>query len=85
MKFEITESPNSYLKIDFEKNEKIIVEKGCLMYSNGEYIFENKIEGGFKNLIAKVFGGKSLSTIFSQPKKILKCYFLVEIRLRFSA
>ena len=61
MKFEITDSPNSYLKIDFEKNEKIIVEKGCLMYSNGEYIFENKIEGGFKNLIAKVFGGKSLT------------------------
>ena len=75
MKFEITESPNSYLKIDFEKNEKIIVEKGCLMYSNGEYIFENKIEGGFKNLIAKVFGGKSLTFNVYTAKEAMEMAF----------
>ena len=75
MKFEITDSPNSYLKIDFEKNEKIIVEKGCLMYSNGEYIFENKIEGGFKNLIAKVFGGKSLTFNVYTAKETMEMAF----------
>ena len=44
MKFEITSYPNSYLKVNFEKNEKIIIEKGCFISSSGEYNFENKIE-----------------------------------------
>ena len=41
MKFQITESPNSYLLLELNKDEKIIIEKGCLIYSDGEYDFEN--------------------------------------------
>ena len=51
MKFEITQSPNSYLTLELSKNEKIIIEKGCLIYSDGEYDFENKIEMEIKDLI----------------------------------
>ena len=62
MKFEITQSPNSYLILDLNKHEKIIIEKGCLIYSDGEYGFKNKIEvKSYKNIISKIFGGKSLS------------------------
>ena len=62
MKFEITQSPNSYLILDLNKYEKIIIEKGCLIYSDGEYGFNNKIEvKSYKNIISKIFGGKSLS------------------------
>ena len=61
MKFEITNSPNSYLKIEFKKNEKIIIEKGCFIYSTGEYEFENKIEvKSYKNILAKFLYDKSL-------------------------
>ena len=62
MKFEITQSPNSYLILDLNKYEKIIIEKGCLIYSDGEYGFKNKIEvKSYKNFISKIFGGKSLT------------------------
>ena len=62
MKFEITQSPNSYLLLELGKNEKIIIEKGCLIYSDGEYDFENKIElESYKNIVSKIFGGKSLT------------------------
>ena len=62
MKFKITESPNSYLLLELNKDEKIIIEKGCLIYSDGEYDFENKIEvESYKNIISKIFGGKSLA------------------------
>lgn len=61
MKFEITSYPNSYLKVNFEKNEKIIIEKGCFISSSGEYNFENKIEAkGVKNILAKFLSDKSL-------------------------
>ena len=53
MKFEITSSPNSYLKVDFEKNEKIIIEKGCFISSTGEYEFENKVDQLIEKSILK--------------------------------
>ena len=72
MKFEITESPNSYLLLELNKDEKIIIEKGCLIYSDGEYNFENKIEvESYKNIISKIFGGKSLAyNIYTANEKL---------------
>ena len=72
MKFQITESPNSYLLLELNKSEKIIIEKGCLIYSDGEYDFENKIEvESYKNIISKIFGGKSLAyNIYTANEKL---------------
>lgn len=54
MKFKISDYPSSYLGIEFKKDEKIITEKGNLIYCDGEYTFENKIEAkSYKNWIAK--------------------------------
>ena len=62
MKFKISDYPSSYLGIEFEKGEQLITEKGVLIYCDGEYTFENKIEAkNYKNWIAKILGGKSLS------------------------
>ena len=75
MKFEITDSPNSYLIIDLKKDEKIITEKSCLIYSDGEYNFENKIEGkGYKNILALI-GGKSITYNIYTAKEDLKINF----------
>ena len=72
MKFEISKSPNSYLLLELNKDEKIIIEKGCLIYSDGEYDFENKIEvESYKNIISKIFGGKSLAyNIYTANEKL---------------
>ncbi len=72
MKFKIIEYPSSYLTIEFDKDEKLITEKGSLIYCDGEYMFENKIEvKGFKNWIAKIFGGKSLTyNIYTAQEKL---------------
>lgn len=72
MKFQITESPNSYLLLELNKGEKIIIEKGCLIFSDGEYDFENKIEvESYKNIISKIFGGKSLAyNIYTANEKL---------------
>ncbi|CAM1355779.1 MULTISPECIES: AIM24 family protein [Tenacibaculum] len=73
MKFEISEYPSSYLAIEFNENEKLITEKGSLIYCNGEYTFENKIEAkNYKNWIAKIFGGKSLTYNIYTAKENLK-------------
>jgi hypothetical protein len=59
MKFKISDYPSSYLGVKFEKDEKLITEKGSLIFCDGEYDFENKIEAtNYKNWIAKIFGGK---------------------------
>ena len=76
MKFEISQSPNSYLLLELAKNEKIIIEKGCLIYSDGEYDFENKIElESYKNIVSKIFGGKSLTYNIYTAKEELKMGF----------
>lgn len=73
MKFKISDYPSSYLGIEFEKDEKLLTEKGSLIYCDGEYIFENKIEAkSYKNWIAKIFGGKSLSYNIYTAKEKLK-------------
>ena len=73
MKFKISEYPSSYLAIEFNENEKLITEKGSLIYCNGEYAFENKIEAkNYKNWIAKIFGGKSLTYNIYTAKENLK-------------
>ena len=76
MKFEITQSPNSYLLLELNKNEKIVIEKGCLIFSDGEYDFENKIElESYKNILSKIFGGKSLTYNIYTAKEELKMGF----------
>tara|TARA_B100000989_G_scaffold137286_1_gene101969 strand:- start:32 stop:655 length:624 start_codon:yes stop_codon:yes gene_type:complete len=72
MTFEITDYPDSYVKVKFKKKEKIIVEKGCFIYCDGEYDYENKIEAkSYKNWIAKIFGGKSLTyNIYSAKENV---------------
>ena len=62
MNFTIAAYPASYLVVEMEEGEKILAEKGSLIYSDGDYTFENKIEiSSYKNWIAKIVGGKSLS------------------------
>ena len=76
MKFQIIKSPNSYLLLELSKNEKIIIEKGCLIYSDGEYNFENKIEvESYKNIISKILGGKSLTYNIYTANENLKMGF----------
>lgn len=73
MKFEISNYPSSYLGVEFEKGEKLITEKGSLIYCDGEYTFENKIEAkSYKNWIAKILGGKSLTYNIYTAKEKLK-------------
>ena len=73
MKFTISDYPSSYLGVEFDKDEKLITEKGCLIFCDGEYSFENKIEiKSYKNWIAKIFGGKSLSYNIYTAKENLK-------------
>lgn len=73
MKFRISGYPSSYLAIEFEKEEKLITEKGNLIYCDGEYAFENRIEAkSYKNWIAKIFGGKSLTYNIYTAKEKLK-------------
>jgi len=73
MKLKISEYPSSYLVVELKKNEQLITEKGALIYCDGEYKFENKIEiESYKNWIAKIFGGKSLTYNIYTAKESLK-------------
>jgi uncharacterized protein (TIGR00266 family) len=73
MKFKISDYPSSYLAVEFEKNEKLIAEKGTLIYCDGEYSYESKIEiKSYKNWLAKIFGGKSLTyNIYTAKENLL--------------
>ena len=71
MNFSITESPNSYAEVKLEKSESIITEKGSFIFSDGEFISENKLElTSYKNILAKI-GGKSLSYVTYKAKESL--------------
>ena len=71
MKISITDYPNSYVQVKLEKDESIIAEKGSFIYSDGEFLAENKIElSSYKNLIAKI-GGKSLSYVSYKAQESL--------------
>ncbi len=72
MKFKISEYPSSYLVIELEVGEKIITEKGSLIYCDGEYTHSNKIEANSINKwIAKLIGGKSLTyNIYTANEKL---------------
>ncbi len=75
MKHTISNYPSSYLTVEFEKGEKIIIEKGTLIYSDGEYSFEKKIEAkNYKSVIAKM-AGKSFSYNVYGANKPLKIVF----------
>ena len=71
MKINITDYPNSYAQVKLEKDESIIAEKGSFIFSDGEFIADNKIElSSYKNLIAKI-GGKSFSYANYKAKESL--------------
>ena len=62
MKLDLSAYPCTYLAVTMEPNEQIISEKGALIYCEGAYSYENKIEAkSYKNWVAKLLGGKSLT------------------------
>ena len=62
MELKISAYPSSYLIARLSAGEQIITDKGSLLYCEGEYELENIIEAGsYKNWVAKIFGGKSLT------------------------
>ena len=79
MKFEITESPNSYLLLELNKDEKIIIEKGCLIYSDGEYNFENKIDDTEISLpfLGRIAAGNPIEAITNSFEQISVPNYLV--------
>tara|TARA_B100000287_G_scaffold87306_1_gene79944 strand:- start:85 stop:726 length:642 start_codon:yes stop_codon:yes gene_type:complete len=71
LEINITDYPNSYAEVKLEKDESIIAEKGSFIFSDGEFISENKLElSSYKNIIAKL-GGKSLSYVTYKAKESL--------------
>ncbi len=71
MKLEILEYPGSYLVAELKESEKIVTEKGALMYSSGEYKLTKKFEiGGYKRWIAKVFGKSLTYNVYSAKDEI---------------
>jgi uncharacterized protein (TIGR00266 family) len=75
MKYSVSDYPGSYLTIELQKGEKIIIEKGTLIYSDGEYTFEKKIEAkSYRSIIAKM-SGKSFSYNVYGAKELLKMVF----------
>ena len=72
MKTTISEYPNSYLKVKLNESEKIIVERGAMILSDGDYELKTKFEAKtFNNWIGKIFGGKSIAyNIYTAKEKI---------------
>ena len=60
-----------YLLLELNKDEKIIIEKGCLIYSDGEYDFENKIEEAEKIIDLLFEFETNNSEIIIQKSRIL--------------
>jgi uncharacterized protein (AIM24 family) len=72
MNINVTDYPNSFLKVKLEKDESIISEKGSFIFSDGSFSAENKLEfTSYKNLIAKI-GGKSFSYVCYTAKENLE-------------
>ena len=71
MNIEVTDYPNSFIKINLGKAESIISEKGSFIFSDGNFSSENKLEfKNYRNLIAKL-GGKSFSYAIYTAKEDL--------------
>ena len=74
MKIEITDYPNSYLKVNMREGDSITTEKSSFILSNGQFTAKNILEiGSYKNLIAKI-AGKSLSYVEYTAKQDLEMY-----------
>ena len=74
MKIEITDYPNSYLKVNMEEGDSITTEKSSFILSSGQFTAKNILEiGSYKNLIAKI-AGKSLSYVEYMAKQDLEMY-----------
>lgn len=75
MQLTISKYPGSFLIAEMLPHEKIITEKGAMIYCNGEHEQENKIEAGsVKNWIAKLLG-KSFTYNVYTAKESLKFIF----------
>jgi len=62
MELKLSDHPSSFLTATLDEGEQIITEKGAFIYCEGEYSLQNIVEANsFKNWIAKIFGGKSLT------------------------
>lgn len=73
MELNISAYPCTYLAVTMEQGEQIISEKGALIYCEGEYTYMNKIEArNYKNWIAKLLGGKSLTYNIYTAQESLK-------------
>lgn len=71
MKLTISQYPGSFLIAEMSSSEKIITEKGAMIYCNGEYKQENKIEaGGLKTWIAKLLGKSFTYNMYTAPETL---------------
>ncbi len=68
--------PNSYLEVQLNPGEEFIVEKGGMIFADGTYELETKIEAKtVNNWIAKIVGGKSLTYNIYKAKSELTILF----------
>jgi uncharacterized protein (AIM24 family) len=78
MKSAIANYPGSYLTIEMDQGEQLITEKGSLIYCEGEYDFQSKFEfNNYKNWVAKILGGKSLSYNVYTARESVRMVFSV--------
>jgi len=76
MNTKISGYPNSYLEVQLNKGEEFIVEKGGMIFTDGTYELETKIEAKtVNNWIAKIIGGKSLTYNIYKAKSHLTMMF----------
>lgn len=76
MKTTISEYPNSYLKVELNESEKIIIERGAMVLSNGNYELKTKFElKTFNSWVGKIFGGKSITYSVYKAKENIEMIF----------
>ncbi|TXE11846.1 TIGR00266 family protein [Seonamhaeicola algicola] len=76
MKTTISEYPNSYLKVELNNSEEIIVERGSMIFADGNYELKTKFEAKtINNWIGKIFGGKSIAYNIYRAKEHIEMIF----------
>lgn len=71
MELQISQYPGSFLTAKMNPAEKIITEKGAMIFCSGKHSQENKIEmGGIKNWIAKAMGKSFTYNIYTAKESI---------------
>lgn len=76
MKTTISDYPNAYLKVELDDSEKIIVERGAMIFCDGDYVLSTKFEAKtINNWIGKIFGGKSIAYNIYKAKENIEMIF----------